>query len=523
MVWEAEVHEIERRRQLAFEMGGDERVQEQHDRGKLTIRERLDALVDPDSFRERGLLAGSASYDGAELKDFRSAGSVMGRARIDGRNVVVIGGDITARPASGAAGVSAGGSRGPNKNGQAAEMALEMKLPLIRLIDGFGADIRAVAGIGRTYVPGLGGWPIAAELMGEVPVVSAALGSVAGLPAAEMAICHFAVMVKGISQIFAAGPPVVARALGLEIHKEDLGGFKVHARGSGLVDNEAEDELDAFRQIRTFLSYLPGNVYQLPPAHDRDDPPERREDELLSLIPRDRNRPYDPRQMIELIVDRGSAFEMGRYYGGAQVTMLARMNGRPVGILANDPLQHGGAMDAEAAQKLEKFVDLCDTFHLPIINFVDQPGFMIGPAAESAGTLKQGARALCAIDAATIPWATVIVRRVYGVAGGGHQSFGRFAFRVAWPSGEWGSIPIEGGVAAAYRRQIDDADDPVAEREKIEGGMIATRSPFLTAEAFNIEDIIDPRDTRPILCEWTDLAYDRLPATVGKKTRSMRP
>jgi acetyl-CoA carboxylase carboxyltransferase component len=137
--------------------------------------------------------------------------------------------------------------------------------------------------------------------------------------------------------------------------------------------------------------------------------------------------------------------------------------------------------------------------------------------------LKQGARALCAIDAATVPWATVIVRRVYGVAGGGHQNFGRFVFRVAWPSGEWGSLPIEGGVAAAYRRQIEAADDPAAEREKIENSMIATRSPFRTAEAFNIEDLIDPRDTRPILCEWTETAYDQLPATVGKKTRTMRP
>jgi len=169
--------------------------------------------------------------------------------------------------------------------------------------------------------------------------------------------------------------------------------------------------------------------------------------------------------MVALVMDRDSTFEMGRYYGRSQVTMFARLNGRPVGVLANDPLAAGGAMDAQAAQKFEKFVDLCDSFHLPVVNFVDQPGFMIGPAAEAAGTLKQGVRALAALYQAEIPWASIIVRRVYGVAGAGHQNHERFNLRMAWPSGEWGSLPIEGGVAAAYRRQIEAADDPAAERD----------------------------------------------------------
>ncbi len=525
MTWEPEIEEMKRRTELALRMGGEERIKDQHDRGKLTIRERIDGLIDPDSFKERGLFAGTGEYDeSGQLTGFHPSGYVMGQARIGGRRVVVGGGDYTARPPSGSAGVRQGGG-GParGKGGQDERMALELKLPMIRLIDGFGADIRATASMGRTYIPELPGWPVASALMSEVPVVSAALGAVAGLPAAMVAICHFSIMVKEMSQVFAAGPPVVERGVGRPPTKEELGGYLVHARKSGLVDNEAEDEADLFRQIRRFLSYLPTSVYQIPPVEPSDDPTDRREEALLSLVPRQRNRPHDVREMIDLIVDRDSAFEMARYYGSGQVTMFARIGGRPVGILANDPLRTGGTMDADGAQKLEKFVDLCDTFHLPVINFVDQPGFMIGVAAESAGTLRQGARALCAMDAATVPWATVIVRKMYGVAGGGHQPFGRYVFRVAWPSAEWGSIPIEGGVTAAYRREIEAADDPDAKRDEIEARMVSLRSPWAAAEAFNAEELIDPRNTRPILSDWLEMAYDLLPADVGRKTRPMRP
>lgn len=522
MTWEPEVNEIERRRALAYRMGGEERVRDQHERGKLTVRERIDALVDEGSFLERGVLAGSAEYEGTELKDFRSSPFVMGLAEIDGRTIAVGGGDFTARGRPGTP--SGGGGGGPlNKGGFVEQMALELKVPLVRLIDAFGADIRAIEAIGRTYIPANPNWEIATQLIGEVPVVSAALGSVAGLPAAQVGAAHFSVMVKEVAQVFAAGPPVVVRALGLEVSKEDLGGHQVHARGSGLVDNEAEDEADAFRQIRAFLSYLPSSVWELPPVHGCGDSPERRDEELLSVIPRDRQRPYDARRMVAHVMDQGSVFEMGRYYGRSLITMFARLDGQPVGVMANDPLWLGGSMDARAARKMEKFVDLCDTFHLPVVNFVDQPGFMIGPAAESEGTLQAGVRALAAVYQASIPWASVIVRRVYGVAGAGHQNHSRYNYRIAWPSGEWGSIPIEGGAMAAYRRQIDEADDPKAALKEIEEKLVAMRSPFRTAEAFNIEDIIDPRETRPLLCQWVKRAQRQLPATLGLRPRLMRP
>ena len=528
MSWEPEIEEIALRRKLAKRMGGPERIAEQHAQGRLTIRERLDLLTDEGSFRERGILAGAGMYDEGELVGFLPAGSVIGTAKIDGRPVVVRGADFTARLKGGSEAergkmrVHAGGG---DKTGNAENMALELKIPLIRLIDGFGADIRATAQMGRTYLPELF-WPQRwAKLLAEVPVVSAAMGSVAGLPAAEVPASHFAVMVRGTTQVFAGGPPLVKRSLGEDISKEDLGGYQVHARSSGVVDNDAEDEEDLMGQIRQFLSYLPTNVHQLPPIVATDDPVDRREEGLVSIIPRHRNRGYSPRKLIEMVVDRGSFFELNRYYGRSQVTGFARIAGMPVGVLGNDPMHYGGAMGAPEARKFERFVDLCDVFHLPIVNFADQPGFLIGRPGEGGGALRAGVRAACAIDDSQVPWATVVVRRLYGVAGGAHQDFSRFCFRVAWPSAEWGSIPIEGGVAAAYRREIEAAADPAAHRAEIEERLIALRSPFSAAEAFAVEDIIDPRDTRLMLAEWLEIAYaQQLPAQLGVRVRyGMRP
>lgn len=517
MSWEAEVREIEERRALGLLMGGEELVAEQHADGKLTVRERIDLVLDEDSFEEHGRLAGAAIYDDdGNLKGFHPTGTVIGLGRINGRRVVVSGSDFTARRAPSA------GDRVRNKASYAEEMILEMKVPYVRLLDAFGASIRAVGTMKRTYVPEMRDWWMVHAMMGEVPVVAAALGSVAGAPAAQAAATHFTVMVRGTAQVFAAGPPVVVRALGREITKEELGGVDVHTR-SGLADNEAANEEEALQQVRQFLSYLPQNVYEVPPVCPSSDPADRCEEDLISIIPKDRRRAYDSRKLVDMVADTGSVFEMGRNYGGSVITMLARFDGHPVGVIANDPRIIGGSMDAAAAEKFAKFVDLCNTFNLPIVNFVDQPGFMIGPSAEQAGTLKKGVRALAAIYDSVIPWATVIVRRSYGVAGAAHQSHNRHAFRIAWPSGEWGSIPIEGGVMAAYRRQIENAPDPDVERQRIENEFIAVRNPIRAAEAFNIEDLIDPRRTRPVLCSWVRDAYERLPRLTGKKTHHMRP
>jgi acetyl-CoA carboxylase carboxyltransferase component len=524
MTWQQEIDELERRRELAYELGGEERVDLHHERGRYTIRERLEMIVDEGSFRERGVLAGRAEYEDGELKNFAPSNYVMGTAKIDGRTLVIGGDDFTVR--GGAADGAVGG-----KSGHAERMARELRVPIIRLVDGTGGggSVRTIETIGRTYIPGNPSWDTLVGMLAEVPVVAAAMGSVAGIGAARVAASHFSVMVKGKSQVFIAGPVVVERGVGAEMNEdrqagnEALGGSHIQVHQAGAVDNEAEDEEDAFRQIKGFLSYLPDNAWGIPPVIPTDDPPDRRDEELLSIMPRDRRRPYDVRELLGHILDRDSLFEMTRHFGSGQVTAFGRINGHPIGVLANDPKKSGGGLDADGSDKMTKFVDLCDAFNVPIINFVDQPGFMLGIASESAGTIKRGVRALSAVYQAVVPWATVVVRRAYGVAGAGHQNHSRWNYRIAWPSGDWGSLPIEGGVMAAYRRDIEAADDPEAYRTELEEKLNDLRSPFRTAEAFNIEEIIDPRETRELLSEWVELAYRSLHTIAGPKTRGTRP
>lgn len=330
-------------------------------------------------------------------------------------------------------------------------------------------------------------------------------------------------MPRKTAQLFVAGPPVVEAAMGRKVEKEELGGSEIHTRGFGAVDNEAASEEDAFEQIRRFLSYLPDSVYELPRVGETADPPDRREDELVRVIPKNKRRPYPVRRVLEMVLDRESFFEIGPKHGRSVVTGLARLAGRPVGVMAHDPNFYGGAITAHAADKMVRFIDMCDTFHLPVAYFVDNPGFMIGVEAEKQGTLRFGARFIFAVYQTTVPWCSVIVRRVFGVAGAAHGNHSRLNLRYAWPSGDWGSLPIEGGVQAAYSRQIEAAEDPKAFREEIEKRLSKVTSPFLTAEMFGIEEIIDPRDTRPLLCDWIESAYRLLPSDLGPKKRRMRP
>jgi acetyl-CoA carboxylase carboxyltransferase component len=516
--WESEIEEIERRVEMAKQMGGAANVERQHSSGKLTVRERIEQLVDSGSFHEIGALAGKAAYEEGRMVSFVPSNYVMGTGRIDGRRVVVGGDDFTVR--GGAADAAVG-----NKAGYAEKLSRELRLPIVRLVDGTGGggSVKMLETMGRTYVPANPSWDIVVALMNEVPVVGACMGSVAGLGAVRVVTSHFSLMVKGTSQLFVAGPPVVERGVGQKVTKEELGGSHIHAHGSGAVDNEVESEDEAFAEIRQFLSYLPSNVWQVPPHWPGHDDPKRREEELISIIPRDRRQAYDVRRLLSLVLDRYSFFEIGRYYGRPLVTGLARLDGYAVGVMANDPQQGGGGLDAPGSEKMTRFVDLCDTFHLPVVNFVDQPGFLIGTTAERAGTARYGARAMAAVYQATVPWVSVILRRVFGVAGAAHGNAQGLNLRYAWPSGDWGSLPIEGGVMAAYRREIEAAPDPDARRREIEDMLGELRSPFRTAEGFGIEEIIDPRDTRSLLCEWVATAYERLPSELGPKQRGCRP
>ncbi len=518
MSWQKEIDELRKREAIAREMGGAERVERQHDNNRLTVRERIDGLVDEGSFHEIGAIAGRAEYDDeGERKSFVPTNFVLGAADINGRRVVVGGDDFTVR--GGAADAKVG-----DKSGYGEKYALEMRLPLIRLIDGSGGggSVKTLEMVGHSYIPALHGFETTMELMGHVPVVCACMGSVAGLGAVRATISHFSLMVKDSSQLFVAGPPVVERGFGKPVGKNELGGSQIHAHCSGAVDNEVETEHEAFELIARFLSYMPQNVWETPPRGATDDPVDRREDSLISVIPRDRREMYAVHDIIEAIVDQGSWFEINPGYGRALAVGLARMHGRPVGVMANDCRHHGGAVDADASEKMMRFIDLCDTFHLPVINLVDNPGFLIGVEAERAGTVRLGSRALLAMYQSTVPWVSVIIRRCYGVAGAGHGKSGGLNLRYAWPSADWGSLPIEGGVQAAYKRDIESAPDPDARRRELEDMMEVYRSPLRTAEAFGIEEIIDPRDTRPLLCDWVELAYKITATQTGPKQRIIR-
>ncbi len=519
MTWKPELGEMERRAALARRMGGEERVERARAAGRLPVRERIEKLLDPGSFHETGILAGRGEYDATgRLTAFPPSNFVCGTGRIEGRRIVVGADDVTVR------GGAAAGAVG-NKMGWAEKAARDLRLPLVRLVDGTGGggSVKQQTTLRRSYVPWIPDWDVSVEILSQVPVVAAALGPVAGLGAARVAAAHFSVMVRGTSQVFVAGPPVVRRAFGKEIDKEALGGADLHARGSGVVDNEASSEEDAFAQIRRFLSYLPSSVWESPPRIATDDDPDRREEALLEIVPRERRKTYDVRRLLALVLDHGSIFELARHFGRPLVTALARLDGIPVGVLANDPRQLAGSLDADASQKLVRFVDFCDAFHLPVVNFVDNPGFLIGAEAERRGTVREGVRALLAVYQARVPWVSVLVRRVFGVAGAGHGPHHRLNLRYAWPSGEWGSLPIEGGVEAAYRRQLDASDDREALRAKLEAELASLRSPFLTAEAFGVEDIIDPRDTRPLLVEWARRAHEIEATALGPRARGLRP
>ena len=520
MTWLPEAEELAQRRKWAEALGGPEAIARQHAQGRLTVRERIGGLLDAGSFHEVGQLTGNSVMVDGKLAKVTPAPYVMGLGRINGRDVAVGGEDFTVR-----GGTSWGGDR--RKGGQGGfveDLAARYRIPLVNLIDGAGGSVNSAKRRGHTTFPGVDGFERAVELLGSVPVVSAVLGTAAGGPAGRAILSHWSLMVKGGSQVFAAGPPVVERSLGQKVTKEELGGSKMAVDTAGTIDNSAESEADAFAMIRRYLSYMPQNVWELPPVLPCDDPPARREAALLTLVPRERRQPYNMRKLIELVADRGSLFEIQPTFGRALITMLARMNGKVVGIIANNPMVYGGAMDGRAARKQIHFIELCDTFHIPLIFLVDVPGFMVGTQAESLGTLREGMRAVYCGLQATVPIVTVVIRKCYGMAGMGTTDKNGLDFKVAWPSAEWGSLPVEGGVAAAYRREIEKAADPAQRQKELEAELRELDSPFLTAQAFGVEDIIDPRDTRALLCRFIDLAQARLKMDAGVKMKSgVRP
>ncbi|MCY3885407.1 MAG: ATP-grasp domain-containing protein [Gammaproteobacteria bacterium] len=527
----------------------DPGVVRQRDRGKLTCTERIELLLDDDSFREIGSAAGFASYDEeGKVSAFTPANHVGGWGTIQGRKCIVCADDFTSR------GGHADGAIGA-KSGYLDRLSLEMRVPSIRLLDGSsgGGSVAAmvpaqkkegeskakestgaikagrprVAGGGGSYLPGHLGSNMFAEQLHTVPVVNMLLGSVVGIGAAKAVLGHFSVMVRDIAQLFVAGPPVVSHAMGYDITKEDLGGWHIHCC-NGSVDNLAETEEEAAQLTRDFLSYLPSSVYELPPIRNTTtDKPDRREDDLLSIIPRKRTSTFDIRRVINLLADHDSFFEIGSLWGTDQVTGFVRFCGHPMGVIASDS-QHanGGALTSAGCEKLTRHLDLCDVFHLPLLNLVDNPGFAVGLEHEQTGTIRKGGEWMIAFAQTKIPIFTVLLRRSFGVAGNNYATpRSRPSMRVAWPAADVGGIPPEGGIEAAYKRQLAASDNPEALRQELMDRIETARGPVGPLSRFQIEELIDPRDTRRLVCEWIEDAYRyiALPDQLGPRSIQFRP
>ena len=515
MSWEKDIEELRRREALAEAMGGDERVARQKASGKLTARERVAALLDAGSFHETGKIAGRATYGGDnQMESFLPTPFVVGRGAIEGRPVMVQADDFSVRGGAADAGIW-------QKLVFAEQMANEYRMPLIRLVDGTGGggSVKMLERDPRTYIPQTPGWEWVVANMATVPVVALALGPCAGLGAGRVAASHYSVMVQGLSQVFVAGPPV-AKAIGEDVDKEALGGAEINGK-NGVVDDIVASEAEAFAAARRFLSYLPASIHEAPARTPNGDPVERRDKTLINVVPRDRRVPYKMRRIVDACVDAGSFFETGRQWGRGLITGFARLDGWPVAVLAGDPMFLAGAWTADVCRKLIKHVDLAQTFHLPVAHFVDCPGFAVGVKHERAATVKLGVQAMAAVYQARVPWCSIVVRAAFGLAGSAMMNPTRTKVRYCWPSGDWGSLPLEGGIEAAFKRELEAHPEPERRLAEIRAWAEALRSPFRTAESFYAEEIIDPRDTRPLLCEWANLAQ-RIGET-GPSSFGMRP
>jgi acetyl-CoA carboxylase carboxyltransferase component len=513
--------ELERRQRAAEELGGAERIERRRSQGLGTVRERIEKLTD--RFYEVGMLARfiERDVDGKPIEDL-PASHVCGLGEVDGRAVAVAGDDFTVR-----GGVPQIGYLDRMKGGMGGfveDLAYEYRIPLMAFMEGIGGDVATIDDKGHAYLVSSMSWGRPFQLMARVPVMTAVMGAAAGGTGGRSVVSHFSVITKG-SVMFAGGPPVVKRSLGIDIDKHELGGAAMHTTVSGAIDNLAEDEDDAIAQMKRFLSYMPQNVWEMPPRGPRDDPTDRREESLLEIVPENRRRPYKMAKVIEAVVDRGSFFEIGPKWGRAVIGGLARLDGIPCGIVASNPMVLAGALDGAAADKQVRLFDVCRTFHLPIVYFVDVPGFMVGPDAERGNVLRKGMRAIQALIEAEVPVLTVHVRKAFGMAVSATSDPDSLGLRIAWPSAEWGDMPVEGGVDAAFRREIAAAEDPDAFRREAEQRLFAAADPWKTVEAFGVESMIDPRDTRSVLCGFLNASLNKISTSLGPPSRpwTMRP
>jgi acetyl-CoA carboxylase carboxyltransferase component len=399
------------------------------------------------------------------------------------------------------------------------KLAISLKLPIVKLVDGSsgGGSVTTIRSSGFSYIPPLPSFDhVVKQLNMGIPNLGAVVGSAIGLGAARVVSCHFSVMAGDIGSLFNAGPNVVKNASFEEdLSPTDLGGPAVHCT-NGTIDNLAEDEAGCFEQIRTVLSYLPNCGTMIPPVIEPTDPIDRTSDILQTIIPRAKNRMYDARKIIIEVVDRDSFFEIGALWGTTAIVGLARFGGKPVGIVSLNCEVNAGALDAAGSQKITRMLKFLNVFNLPLVQFVDIPGYAIGTSAERNATMRHGITLAATYYSTTMPIFSVIVRRVFGVAGGVMLDCRDPRMRVAWPSGQWGSLPLEGGLEVAHSFELKDIERQhgKAERDRryieLENEYKRFMNPVRTANHFGIEEIIDPTYTRRLCCEWVIHMYDNI-------------
>lgn len=483
--------------------------------GKLWVRERIHALLDKDSFEEIGYATGHVKWkslggEREEPESFTPHNNVQGYGKLNGRRIVFTADDFSIR---------AGHQDGHlmAKTLHTEKLALQFKLPMIKLTDGSsgGGSVTSIQKMGFSYVPPMQGFDLVQKQLNMgIPNLGAVLGPAIGLGAARVVSCHFSVMAGDVGSLFNAGPSVVKNATFEEgLSFTDLGGPQMHCT-NGTIDNLAATEDECFEQIRTVLGYLPNCGTQLPPVVECTDSIERENVELRSIVPRKRERMYDPRKVIATVVDAGSWFEIGSLWGKTAIIGLARLGGRPVGIFSNNPEVLAGALDAAGSQKIIRHLKFCDVFNLPLLQFVDAPGYAVGTVAERTATMRWGVELTKAYYTTTMPIFSVIVRKTYGVAGGVIVDCRDPHNRVAWPSGEWGSLPLDGGIEVGHShelRQIEKEKGVEARNsryQELETNYRRLMNPVRTANHFGIEEIIDPARTRKVVADWLQLVYE---------------
>lgn len=484
------VAELRRRKAAAKEGGGRERLKAQRVKGKLTARERLDVLLDPESFVETDAFVEHRTTEfGMADKRVPGDGVVTGHGTIDGRSVFVFSQDFTVF----------GGSLGEmhaNKIVKVMDMAMKVGAPVIGLNDSGGARI-------QEGVISLGGY---AEIFfrnvlasGVVPQISAILGPCAGGAVYSPAMTDFIVMAKGTSNMFITGPEVIKAVTGEDVSFEALGGAMAHAERSGVAHFAADDERSALRLVRRLLSYIPSNNVEDPPSVESDDPSDRQDAELATIVPREPDKPYDMRDVIARVVDRGSWLEVHEHWAQNLVVGFARLAGHSVGVVGNQPKVLAGTLDINSSTKGARFVRTCDCFNVPLLTFVDVPGFLPGTAQEHGGIIRNGAKLLYAFSEATVPKVTVIARKAYGGAYDVMCSKHiRGDFNFAWPSAEIAVMGPEGAVQIIFRKELEAAKEPKRREAELVREYRATfANPYIAARMGYLDDVIEPQETRP--------------------------